>query len=103
MNGAFRVGYDQFGRYVGAVSFGQIIDGLSNTILVGEKHAQRQGLWSFEVLDLQRFIVPVFQSAANHVLACRLPFAEMLFGDQRLGDDEMAQVQEEVFQVLGWK
>jgi prepilin-type N-terminal cleavage/methylation domain-containing protein len=41
VNGAFRVGYDQFGRYVGAVAFNQITDGLSNTIFVGEKHVRR--------------------------------------------------------------
>jgi prepilin-type N-terminal cleavage/methylation domain-containing protein len=39
-NGAFRVGSDQFGRYIGAVAFAQIRDGLSNTFFVGEKHVQ---------------------------------------------------------------
>jgi prepilin-type N-terminal cleavage/methylation domain-containing protein len=37
-NGAFRVDSDQFGRYVGAVRFAEIVDGLSNTFFVGEKH-----------------------------------------------------------------
>jgi prepilin-type N-terminal cleavage/methylation domain-containing protein len=37
-NGAFRVEYDQFGRYVGSVKMVEITDGLSNTFFVGEKH-----------------------------------------------------------------
>jgi prepilin-type N-terminal cleavage/methylation domain-containing protein/prepilin-type processing-associated H-X9-DG protein len=40
LNGAFRVNYDQNGRYVGSVKFGEITDGLSNTFFVGEKHVQ---------------------------------------------------------------
>jgi len=40
VNGAFRVGFNQFGQFVGAVSFSEITDGLSNTIFVGEKHVQ---------------------------------------------------------------
>jgi prepilin-type N-terminal cleavage/methylation domain-containing protein len=40
-NGAFRVDYDQFGRYVGSVRFAEIADGLSNTFMVGEKHVQQ--------------------------------------------------------------
>jgi type II secretory pathway pseudopilin PulG len=38
INGAFRVGVNQFGIPVGAVRFAQISDGLSNTFFVGEKH-----------------------------------------------------------------
>lgn len=38
VNGAFRVGFDQFSRLVGPVTFAEITDGLSNTIFVGEKH-----------------------------------------------------------------
>ena len=39
-NGAFRVGFDQFGRPIGAVRFAEISDGLSNTFFVGEKHVR---------------------------------------------------------------
>jgi prepilin-type N-terminal cleavage/methylation domain-containing protein len=38
LNGSFRVGYDQFGVYVGSVKLSEISDGLSNTFFVGEKH-----------------------------------------------------------------
>jgi type II secretory pathway pseudopilin PulG len=38
VNGAFRVGFNQFGQTIGAIAFKDITDGLSNTILVGEKH-----------------------------------------------------------------
>ena len=37
-NGAFRVGFDQFGSYIGAVALTEIADGLSNTFFVGEKN-----------------------------------------------------------------
>ncbi len=37
-NGAFRVGFDQFGKFIGAVKLAEISDGLSNTFFVGEKH-----------------------------------------------------------------
>jgi prepilin-type N-terminal cleavage/methylation domain-containing protein len=40
-NGAFRVGFDQTGKKIGAVPFARITDGLSNTFLVGEKHVQK--------------------------------------------------------------
>jgi prepilin-type N-terminal cleavage/methylation domain-containing protein len=39
-NGAFRANMDQFGRNLGFVRFATIVDGLSNTIFVGEKHVQ---------------------------------------------------------------
>jgi type II secretory pathway pseudopilin PulG len=42
-NGAFRVGIDQNGRFIGPVAFGQITDGLSNTFFVGEKHVLPDG------------------------------------------------------------
>ena len=37
-NGAFRAAQNQYGQSLGAVTFGQITDGLSNTFFVGEKH-----------------------------------------------------------------
>jgi len=40
-NGAFRVGTDEFGNFVGAVSLSEITDGLSNTFFVGEKNVPR--------------------------------------------------------------
>ena len=36
-NGAFRVGWDQFNNYVGAVRFAEITDGLSNTYAFSER------------------------------------------------------------------
>jgi prepilin-type N-terminal cleavage/methylation domain-containing protein len=38
INGAFRVGFNQFGQTIGPIGFKDITDGLSNTIIVGEKH-----------------------------------------------------------------
>jgi prepilin-type processing-associated H-X9-DG protein len=38
VNGPFRVGIDQFGNPVGAITFSQVTDGLGNTIFVGEKN-----------------------------------------------------------------
>ncbi len=49
-NGAFRANFDQFGRNLGFVTFAQITDGLSNTLFVGEKHAQ-QGRFGTGPLD----------------------------------------------------
>jgi prepilin-type N-terminal cleavage/methylation domain-containing protein len=40
INGAFRAGYDQLRRPLAKVTFASVTDGLSNTIFVGEKHAQ---------------------------------------------------------------
>jgi type II secretory pathway pseudopilin PulG len=40
-NGAFRVGVDQWGQFIGPVRLADITDGLSNTIFVGEKHVQQ--------------------------------------------------------------
>jgi prepilin-type N-terminal cleavage/methylation domain-containing protein len=40
-NGAFRAAYDQNLRFLGYVKFSKILDGLSNTIFVGEKHVQQ--------------------------------------------------------------
>jgi prepilin-type N-terminal cleavage/methylation domain-containing protein len=40
-NGAFRAAYNQYGQYLGSVTFDQITDGLSNTFFVGEKHVPR--------------------------------------------------------------
>jgi prepilin-type N-terminal cleavage/methylation domain-containing protein len=37
-NGAFRVEYNQFGKYIGSVKITDIADGTSNTFFVGEKH-----------------------------------------------------------------
>jgi prepilin-type N-terminal cleavage/methylation domain-containing protein/prepilin-type processing-associated H-X9-DG protein len=49
-NGAFRADYNQFGRKIGAVTFAEISDGLSNTFLVGEKHVT-QGAFGAGPLD----------------------------------------------------
>jgi prepilin-type N-terminal cleavage/methylation domain-containing protein len=49
-NGAFRAAMNQYGQKLGYVSFLQITDGLSNTILAGDKHVQL-GAFGQGVLD----------------------------------------------------
>jgi type II secretory pathway pseudopilin PulG len=41
-NGAFRSAMNQYGRFLGYVSFAQITDGLSNTLFAGDKHVSIQ-------------------------------------------------------------
>jgi len=49
-NGAFRAAYNQHGQALPTISFAQITDGTSNTILIGEKHVLR-GAFGNGVLD----------------------------------------------------
>ncbi len=49
-NGAFRAGYNQYGVFLGHVTFTMIADGLSNTFLAGEKHV-KMGYFGWGVLD----------------------------------------------------
>jgi type II secretory pathway pseudopilin PulG len=49
-NGAFRVDYNQFGKYIGSVKLAEISDGLSNTFFVGEKHVN-QNAFGYAPLD----------------------------------------------------
>jgi type II secretory pathway pseudopilin PulG len=41
-NGAFRSAMNQYGQFLGTVSFAQITDGLSNTLFAGDKHVPMQ-------------------------------------------------------------
>jgi prepilin-type N-terminal cleavage/methylation domain-containing protein len=49
-NGAFRASYNQYGEFLGYVTFAMITDGLSNTILAGEKHVKLD-FFGYGVLD----------------------------------------------------
>jgi prepilin-type N-terminal cleavage/methylation domain-containing protein len=88
-NGAFRVGMNQFGQIIGAVSFNQITDGLSNTILVGEKHAQR-GKFGTRELDCSLYNGDYWQCSTrsagpNYRLATSPNDSAVVFGSYHPG------------------
>ena len=70
-NGAFRAGYDQYGRYLGTVTFEQITDGLSNTFFVGEKHVPLGHFGSTE--DIANACLWLSSPLARYVTGVILP------------------------------
>lgn len=88
-NGAFRAGKDQFGGLIGAVRFAEITDGLSNTILVGEKHVQQDhfgmGPLDCSLYNGDYWVCSTRSAGPNFPLAMSPRAASIGFGSYHLG------------------
>jgi prepilin-type N-terminal cleavage/methylation domain-containing protein len=72
-NGAFRAGMNQYGQVLGAVTFSQITDGLSNTFFVGEKHVHLRnfgrGVLDCSLYNCDYWVCSSRSAGPNYLLA----------------------------------